>query len=260
MLPGSSDGTMIASLFRVKSVRPVTPGPSFSTKSIHAGLAEAKTSTGAPSFTWAAKPSDGPKLKVTVTPGLSASKSVPMTSNASVSDDAADTVRSWSTSLTASSPGLLHARRAPAPRTRVRARHVSLIDFQHHVRGFDGRYCVRARLQLHLVDGLTRNEGEDRYGPASISTVAATLSLRISVADHPAVDCERDPVVTLGRPRRSLRRRAISPAGTRRCPPEVLVVSSFPRAPTGEGSPPARRASRRLRRSGRSPLRAYPAL
>ena len=68
-------GTMIASRFCAKSARSVTPGPSSCTESIQVGLAEAKTSTGAPSSIWPASPSEGPKLNVTVVPGFASNAS-----------------------------------------------------------------------------------------------------------------------------------------------------------------------------------------
>jgi hypothetical protein len=77
--------------FRAKSTRSLTPG-SFATASIHVGLAEANTSVGPPAWICCARPSEGPKLNRTVTPSCAFSKSVPISPNASVSDDAARTV------------------------------------------------------------------------------------------------------------------------------------------------------------------------
>ena len=110
---GLSVGTMIASLFLAKSARPVTPGPSSWTASIQVGLAEAKTSTGAPSLICVARPSDGPKLKVTVAPGSRSSNASPMSVNASVSEEAADTVSAISLRSSPAHPALRPSSESP---------------------------------------------------------------------------------------------------------------------------------------------------
>src|SRR5262249_44047935 len=55
---------------------------------------EAKTSAFAPCSSWVRSAVEAPKLNLTVTPGLACVKAGPISPNASVSDDAANTVRS----------------------------------------------------------------------------------------------------------------------------------------------------------------------
>ena len=55
--------------------------------------AEANTSAGAPSWIWATRSEEPPKLNSTVTPSCWASNSVPICSKVLVSDEAAYTVR-----------------------------------------------------------------------------------------------------------------------------------------------------------------------
>src|SRR5688500_3055449 len=66
-----------------------------------------------------------------------------------------------------------------------------------------------------------------RWGPARISTVAASLSRLISVTT-PGKRLRTLAEVTLDRSLPSTRRRATSAAGTRRWPPGVLAVASRP--------------------------------
>src|SRR5262245_65708364 len=68
-----------------------------------AGLAAAKTSAGAPSLIWVASAELPAKLNVTLTPGLAASKSLPIWVNDSVSDAAANTVI-WPVTALAGAP------------------------------------------------------------------------------------------------------------------------------------------------------------
>ena len=84
---------MTTSLFVTRFVRPVTPVVP-STSSIHVPLADAKTSAPPSDSICAARPSDGPKLNVTVTPGCAASKSAPIAVNPFVSEEPANTVSS----------------------------------------------------------------------------------------------------------------------------------------------------------------------
>ena len=85
---------MMTSRFITKSVRSLTPG-SFSTSSIHVPLALANTSAVPSLWIWAARASEAPTLKLTVTPGLASSKAGPIASwNTAVSEEAAKTVSS----------------------------------------------------------------------------------------------------------------------------------------------------------------------
>ena len=84
---------MITNSFVTKSVRPVMPAfPA--TSSIHVWLADANTSAPPSESICAARPSEGPKLNVTVTPGCAASKSAPSAVNPFVSEEPANTVSS----------------------------------------------------------------------------------------------------------------------------------------------------------------------
>src|SRR5262245_55222629 len=93
MFAGLSVGTITTSLFVAKSVRSETPGVS-STVSIAVPLADANTSAVPSLPIWVARSVEEPKLNVTCTPALAASKSFPIWVKAAVSDEAAKTVSS----------------------------------------------------------------------------------------------------------------------------------------------------------------------
>src|SRR5262249_37074705 len=85
-------GTAMTSWLRTNVVGVPSPLPASVTVFMLAGAAEANTSAGAPWLIWLASAELAAKLKVTVDPGLAASKSLPIRVNASVSDAAANAV------------------------------------------------------------------------------------------------------------------------------------------------------------------------
>src|SRR6476661_1752626 len=90
-LAGLLGGTAISMTFLAKSCG-VVASPASVTCVMFFLLADANTSAGAPWVICSASPELGPKLKVTLVPGCAASKLLPSSVNASVSDAAANTV------------------------------------------------------------------------------------------------------------------------------------------------------------------------
>ena len=90
---GLSGGTAISRVLVAKSSGSAAWRSSAVSLSMLAVSAEAKTSAGAPSWIWATRSEEPPKLNSTVTPSCWASNSVPICSNVLVSDEAAYTVR-----------------------------------------------------------------------------------------------------------------------------------------------------------------------
>src|SRR3954469_9929539 len=88
---GFDGGTATSMTFFTKVVGSAA-SPDDTTSSMFVVLADAKTSAGAPSSICSASPELGPKLKTTFTPGWAASNCFPRVVNASVNDDAAETL------------------------------------------------------------------------------------------------------------------------------------------------------------------------
>jgi hypothetical protein len=86
-------GTAITSWFLTNTTGEPSPLPASVTVFMVGGLAAAKTSAGAPWLICVASAELLAKLKVTLEPGLAASKSLPIRVNDSVSEAAAKTVR-----------------------------------------------------------------------------------------------------------------------------------------------------------------------
>ena len=154
MPAGSSGGVITTSSFVTKSARPVTPVLS-STSSIQVWLADANTSAPPSDSIWAARPSDGPKLKVMVVPGWAASKSAASASKAVVSEEPAKTVSSVASSaleddeppaaLGVSSEQPANTRTAHTARTGIRFMDAPLVAGWSWLDGQDSRYLGSER-------------------------------------------------------------------------------------------------------------------
>src|SRR5262245_44733487 len=103
-----------------------------------AGLAAAKTSAGAPSLIWVASAELPAKLKVTLEPGLAASKSLPICVNDSVSDAAANTRISPVTPgvvacVVGVTAGVCEPPQAPTVRAAAAAKTATAVRFQPYL-------------------------------------------------------------------------------------------------------------------------------
>ena len=113
-------GTAMTSWFFTNVTGSPAASPASVTVFMVAGLAAANTSAGAPEMICCARPELPPNEKVTVVPGLAASKSLPIWVNVSVSEAAASTV-TGPPERAAAATGL-RGRRGVAARRRARQR------------------------------------------------------------------------------------------------------------------------------------------
>ena len=116
-MPGLPGGTAIAIELVANTVGSAA-APASTTCCMVVGLAEAKTSAGAPETIWVASAELAAKLKVTVAPGLASSNCSPRRVNDSVSEAAAKHRDRPGDAPTAEPPGWTRSRPVSRPRTR----------------------------------------------------------------------------------------------------------------------------------------------